>query len=686
MEFGLWFEPEMVNLDSDLARAHPDWVLGPAARAARARGATSTCSTSPNPEACGPLLERQISALVTELRHRLHQVGPQPRPARGGAHRRGGTDRPAVHAQTLALYAAARRAPRRATPTSRSSRAPAVAPGSTSACSRAPTGSGPATATTPSSAPQIQRWTALLRAAGADRHPHRPGRARTPPTARSTCRSGCCWPCRGTPGSSGTSRTCTPDELEALAAWSALYRELRGLLHSGDPVRVRRARRRAARDRHGGSRPAGGASSAWRDCRPSGQAVPGLVPLPGLDPGRTYSRARADRGGHARIRCRPRRPPGGPRRSVRGSASAARSWREWGCHFRCSPRPRDSCCTSPDTMSDMSAPTSTPSAPRILSGMQPTSDSLHLGNYLGALVNWVGLQDDFDAYYFVADLHALTVPTDPEVLRHRTRVTAAQFLAGGVDPERSAVFCQSHVTEHAELGWVHGCLTGVRRGQPDDAVQGQDGQGAERQRRPVHLPDADGGRHPHVRRERSCRWARTSASTSRSPATSPSGFNARFGRHPRRPGAVHPQGHRQDHGPAGPHLEDVRAPPRPTPGLLLLSDDPGRLTKKISSAVTDTEPRDPLRPRRQARGLQPARHPLGAVRHAGGRPRGRLRGPRLRRPQEGEVAQVVVVEPSTPFQKRMAELLDDTAELDRILAERRDPGARGGLGHDGPGT
>jgi tryptophanyl-tRNA synthetase len=93
--------------------------------------------------------------------------------------------------------------------------------------------------------------------------------------------------------------------------------------------------------------------------------------------------------------------------------------------------------------------------------MQPTSDSLHLGNYLGALVNWVGLQRDFDAYYFVADLHALTVPTDPEVLRHRTRVTAAQFIAGGVDPETSAVFCQSHVTQHPELGWVLACQTAM---------------------------------------------------------------------------------------------------------------------------------------------------------------------------------------------------------------------------------
>src|SRR5690349_13844349 len=110
-------------------------------------------------------------------------------------------------------------------------------------------------------------------------------------------------------------------------------------------------------------------------------------------------------------------------------------------------------------MTGMPATPAPAALPRILSGMQPTSDSLHLGNYLGALVNWVALQDTFDAYYFVADLHALTVQTEPEVLRQRTRVTAAQYLAAGVDAKRSAVFCQSHVTEHAELGWVMNCLT-----------------------------------------------------------------------------------------------------------------------------------------------------------------------------------------------------------------------------------
>lgn len=98
--------------------------------------------------------------------------------------------------------------------------------------------------------------------------------------------------------------------------------------------------------------------------------------------------------------------------------------------------------------------------PRLFSGMQPTSDSLHLGNYLGALVNWVSMQDAFEAIYCVVDLHSLTLEVPPEVLRQRTRVTAAQFLAGGVDPARSAVFVQSHVPEHAELTWILSCITG----------------------------------------------------------------------------------------------------------------------------------------------------------------------------------------------------------------------------------
>lgn len=107
----------------------------------------------------------------------------------------------------------------------------------------------------------------------------------------------------------------------------------------------------------------------------------------------------------------------------------------------------------------MSLMSSTP-RPRILSGMQPTDGSLHLGNYIGALRQWVNLQNDFDALYFVADLHSLTVNPDPDALRERARRTAAQYLAAGVDPERSILFVQSQVPEHAQLGWLMQCQTG----------------------------------------------------------------------------------------------------------------------------------------------------------------------------------------------------------------------------------
>jgi tryptophanyl-tRNA synthetase len=98
--------------------------------------------------------------------------------------------------------------------------------------------------------------------------------------------------------------------------------------------------------------------------------------------------------------------------------------------------------------------------PRAFSGIQPTADSFHFGNYLGALRNWVALQDTHDALYCVVDLHAITAGHEPDQLRRRTRVAAAQLLAIGLDPARCSVYVQSHVTQHAELGWILGCLTG----------------------------------------------------------------------------------------------------------------------------------------------------------------------------------------------------------------------------------
>jgi tryptophanyl-tRNA synthetase len=107
----------------------------------------------------------------------------------------------------------------------------------------------------------------------------------------------------------------------------------------------------------------------------------------------------------------------------------------------------------------MSTPATGPARPRVLSGIQPTADSFHFGNYLGALRQWVALQDDHDAFYMVVDQHAITVEQDPKLLHARTLRSAAQLVAMGIDPERSSIFVQSHVAEHSQLAWVMECLT-----------------------------------------------------------------------------------------------------------------------------------------------------------------------------------------------------------------------------------
>jgi len=97
---------------------------------------------------------------------------------------------------------------------------------------------------------------------------------------------------------------------------------------------------------------------------------------------------------------------------------------------------------------------------RVLSGIQPTSDSFHLGNYLGAVKQWVELQVGHDAFYCIVDLHALTIETDPALLRKRTLASAAQLLALGISPDKSTLFVQSQVPQHNQLGWIMECLTG----------------------------------------------------------------------------------------------------------------------------------------------------------------------------------------------------------------------------------
>jgi tryptophanyl-tRNA synthetase len=280
-------------------------------------------------------------------------------------------------------------------------------------------------------------------------------------------------------------------------------------------------------------------------------------------------------------------------------------------------------------MCSMSAPLPAASArPRILSGMQPTSDSLHLGNYLGALVNWVGLQSQFDTYYFVADLHALTVPTDPEVLRRRTRVTAAQFLAGGVDPETSAVFCQSHVAQHTELAWVMAADILMY-----DAA---------------YVPVGEDQRqHLEVTRDLAER------------------VNSRFGHV-----LTVPEPYILKESAKIMDLQEPTAKKSKTgsseKGILELMEEPGRLAKKIRSAVTDTESEVRYDPETKP-GISNllvihsvlSGHPVSALEDEfTGRGYGDLK----------KAVAEVVVEAVTPFRERMTELLDDPAELDRILA------------------
>ena len=297
--------------------------------------------------------------------------------------------------------------------------------------------------------------------------------------------------------------------------------------------------------------------------------------------------------------------------------------------------------------------------------MQPTSDSLHLGNYLGAMVNWVKLQEEFDAFYFVADLHALTVPTDPAVLRQRTRVTAAQFLAGGVDPQRSAVFCQSHVAEHAELGWVMNCLTA--EGEARRMTQFKDkvakGQNANvglltypmLMAADILMYDAayvpvgeDQRQHLEITRDLAER------------------FNTRFGEG----GLVVPEPWIVKGAAKIQDLQDPTAKMSKTgsspKGLIDLMQDPAKLAKTIRSAVTDTdgEIRYDVEHKPGVSNLLVIHSILSGTpvqdleRSFEGRGYGDLKK---------EVADVVV-EALTPFQSRMSELLADPAELDRILA------------------
>ncbi len=305
------------------------------------------------------------------------------------------------------------------------------------------------------------------------------------------------------------------------------------------------------------------------------------------------------------------------------------------------------------------------SQPRVLSGMQPTADSLHLGNYLGALRQWVGLQETHDAFYCIVDLHAITVVHDPELLRRRTRVVAAQYIAGGVDPARSTLFVQSHVPEHAQLGWVLNCITGFgeasRMTQFKDKSQRQGADAAtvglftypilqaadillyKADRVPV---GEDQRQHIELTRDLAQR------------------FNTRFGETFTLPEPYIVK--------ATAKIRDLQDPTAKMSksvgdsGVVDMLEDPKRIEKKIKSAVTDTG-RDVVF---DPEGKPGVSNLLTILSGFGGRSVEQLEGDFAGRGYgdlKKETA-AAVLEVAVPFQQRVRELLDDPAELDRLLA------------------
>ena len=330
-------------------------------------------------------------------------------------------------------------------------------------------------------------------------------------------------------------------------------------------------------------------------------------------------------------------------------------------------RPMPSVATSPE----LTVPEVTSGArPRVLSGIQPTADSFHFGNYLGALRQWVALQDDYEPFFFIADLHAITVEQDPKVLRERTLRAAAQLLAMGIDPERSAIFVQSQVPAHAQLGWVLQCLTGFGEARRMTQFKDKSAKGGEGAAsvglftypilqaadillyRPQYVPVGEDQRqHLELTRDLAAR------------------FNHRYKKTFRLPEPYILK--------ATAKIADLQ---EPTAKMSKSASSPGRHHRaaRRPEGRAQEDPlgghrlrhRDPVRRGREARHLEPAHDLLRADRPQRRRPRGGVRRPGLRRPQEGprRASSWTFV---TPFRDRTLELLEDQRTCSTILEQGR---------------
>lgn len=302
----------------------------------------------------------------------------------------------------------------------------------------------------------------------------------------------------------------------------------------------------------------------------------------------------------------------------------------------------------------------------LLSGMQPSASSLHLGNYLGALVNWVNMQKDFNAFYVIVDLHAITVPQDPNELRTNTRRTAAQYIAAGINPQDSALFVQSHVPAHAELAWVLNCITGFgeasRMTQFKDKSQkaGSDSASVGLFTYPIlqaadillYQPKAvpvgeDQRQHLELTRDLAER------------------FNSRYGQTFTIPEAHILKETAKIYDLQNPTAKMSKSAADPK-GLVNLMDDDSTIMKKIKSAVTDTDAsiRVDWENKPGVTNLLSIHSSISGESLASLEDRFQGAGYGV---LKGEVADVVI-SALGPIRDRANDLMSDTAELDRLLA------------------
>ncbi|MEK9988073.1 MAG: tryptophan--tRNA ligase [Aquiluna sp.] len=304
--------------------------------------------------------------------------------------------------------------------------------------------------------------------------------------------------------------------------------------------------------------------------------------------------------------------------------------------------------------------------PNLLSGMQPSASSLHLGNYLGALRQWVQMQQTHNAYYVIVDLHAITVPQDPKELLQNSRRTAAQYIAAGLDPEQATLFVQSHVPAHAELAWVLNCITGFgeasRMTQFKDKSQkgGVDVSSVGLFTYPIlqaadillYQPKSvpvgeDQRQHLELTRDLAMR------------------FNSRFGKTFEVPEAHILKETAKIYDLQEPTAKMSKSTQDPK-GLINLMDEPSAITKKIKSAVTDTD--GEIRFDRDSKpGVS---NLLGIFAAVTGQSVASLENEYAGRGY-GDLKSAVaeaVISLVEPMQQRTKDLLEDSAELDNLLA------------------